>query len=41
MYVSLDVEMNGQEIYEKKIKVDWAFKNAPPRKEKYRDKKHT
>lgn len=31
--------MNGGDIYDKKIKVDWAFKNPPPKKEKYRDKK--
>lgn len=31
--------MNDAEIYDKAIKVDWAFKNPPPKKDKHRDKK--
>ena len=32
--------MNGGEIYDKKIRVDWAFKKPPPKKEKVKDRKH-
>lgn len=32
--------MNGKQIYDKQIKVDWAFKVAPVKKEKIKDRKH-
>jgi RNA-binding protein 8A len=33
-------KMNGGEIYDKQIRVDWAFKKPPPKKEKVKDRKH-
>ena len=33
-------KMNGKEIYDKSIRVDWAFKKPPVKKDKTKDRKH-